>query len=191
MDKISKSISTYEKLINKKYIYELLNGNLLEVNFKKENFPHMIGFHKLIDIKVFNRLNNKTIKGDIVFKMVKNKKIEVEKIINSPNYKKIEKRVNNFHKINELVFNKVIYDFDRRKVRTKIQADLLLYTIENGLYIHLFLVKNKFNKYVPMTFIIEEDDKYVKGQQDFRISKLSIKEKNKDIKIYNYKEEDQ
>ena len=69
------------------------------------------------------------IKGNKVFKMVKNKDIEEEKIINSQNYEKIELRVENFHKINDLVFNRVIYDFDRTKVRTYIKADLVLYTV--------------------------------------------------------------
>lgn len=186
MDKISRAIQMYEGLMNKKYIYELLNGDSLEVVFLKENFPHVIGLHKLVDISEFNRLNNKTIKGNKIFKMVKNKDIKEEKIINSPNYEKIELRVENFHKINELVFNKVIYDFDRTKVRTYIKADLVLYTVEEGMYIHLFLVKDKFGKYVPMTFIIEPNDKYIKGQKDFSISKLSIEEKNKDTKIYSY-----
>lgn len=186
MDKISGAIKTYEGLMNKKYIYELLNGDSLEVIFKKENFPHVIGLHKLVDINEFNRLNNKTIKGNKVFKMVKNKDIEEEKIVNSPNYEKIELRVDKFHKINELVFNRVIYNFDRTKVRTTIKADLVLYTVEDGMYIHLFLVKNKFGKYVPMTFIVETNDKYIKGQNDFAISKLSIEEKNKDTEIYSY-----
>lgn len=186
MDKISRAIEMYEVLMNKRYIYELLNGDSLEVIFKKENFPHLIGLHKLIDISEFNRLNNKMIKGNKVFKMVKNKDIEEEKIINSPNYEKIELRVENFHKINDLVFNRVIYDFDRTKVRTYIKADLVLYKVEDGMYIHLFLVKDKFGKYVSMTFIVEPNDKYIKGQKDFSISRLSIEEKNKDTKIYSY-----
>lgn len=186
MDKISNAITTYESLINKIYAYELLNGNSLEVVFKKENFPHIIGFHKLVDISEFESLSKKRIKGNKIFKMVKSKEITSEKILNSPNYEKIKLRVENFYKINELVFERVIYDFDRTKTRTYIKADLVLYTIENGMYIHLFLVKDKFNKYVPMTFIVEPSDKYIKGQYDFKISKLSIKEKNKDTKIYSY-----
>lgn len=186
MDKISRAIGIYERLMKKKYMYELLNGNFLEVIFKKGNFPHVIGLHKIVDISEFNSLNNKTIKGSKIFSMVKDKDIKEETILNSPNYKKIELRVDYFHKINDLVFNRVIYDFDRTKVRTYIKADLVLYTIEDGMYIHLFLVKDKFGKYVPMTFIVEPNDKYIKGQKDFPISKLSIKEKNKDTKIYSY-----
>lgn len=172
--------------MNKKYIYELLNGDRLEVVFKKENFPHVIGLHKLTDIIEFNRLNNKRIKGNKVYNMVKGKEIKEEIILNSPNYEKIELRIDNFYRINDLVFNRVIYDFDRTKIRTYIKADLVLYTVQNGMYIHLFLVKDKFAKYVPMTFIVETSDRYIKGQKDFPITKLTIQEKNKDIKIYDY-----
>lgn len=186
MDKISEAIIIYESLINKKYIYDLSNGNSLEVNFKKENFPHLIGFHKLIDIIEFNKLNNKTIKGNKVFNMVKNKDIKSEKIMNSPNYEKIILRVDNFHAINELIFNKVIYDFDKTKVRTYINADLVLYAKKDLMYVHLFLIKNKFGKYVPVTFIVDQSDKYIKDQKSFSISKLRVQEKKKDTQIYNY-----
>ena len=40
----------------------------------------------------------------------------------------------------------------------------MLYSVENNMYIHLFLVKAKNGIIVPMTFIVEEDDKYLKEQ---------------------------
>lgn len=50
-------------------------------------------------------------------------------IFKSPYYSDIENRFKYFFKIKELVFEKVIYEFDRSKLRSKIGADLVLYTI--------------------------------------------------------------
>ncbi|WP_160692578.1 PBECR4 domain-containing protein [Clostridium sp. C2-6-12] len=184
MDKLDEVMSDYEALLNKTYKYQLIDKNELEVKFKTENFPHVIGLHKLVDIKDLEKLSKKIISGKKIYKELK-KEITNEMIITSPHYPKIENKFNYFYKIKDLVFQKVIYDFDRSKLRTKIDADLVLYTIEDNLYIHLFLAKRK-SYYAPMTFIVEEDDRYIKGQTDYDIKKLYILEKGKDDLEYIY-----
>lgn len=189
MDKLDEVMSYYELLISKTYKYELLDKGEIEVIFKTENFPHVIGLHKLVNIKDLEKLDKKLISGKKIYKELK---IEItnEMILTSPHYPKIENRFNYFHKIKELVFEKVIYDFDRSKVRTTIPADLVLYTIQDNLYIHLFLVKRKQGYFVPMTFIVEVDDRYVKGQTDYDIKKLVILEKGKDTIEHIYISDD-
>lgn len=190
MDKLRELMMKYEELIGKNYCYELVNNSEIEVIFKEENFPHIIGLHKLLDIKELNRLNKKTISGKNIYKKLKQGKIKNELILSSYYYKTIENRFKYFFKIEDLVFERVIYDFDRTKLRSKIKADLVLYTIEDELYIQLFLVKNNKGYYVPMTFIVEYDDRYVRGQVYYNIKRLSIMEKGKEYEEYIYLDKD-
>lgn len=189
MDKLEEVMKDYESLTNKCYVYDLVDKGEIKVFFKKENFPHVIGLHKLLNIKDLKRLYYKKISGKNIYKQLENKKISSEMIFKSPHYKKIEDRFNYFYKVKELVFEKVIYDFDRSKLRSTIPADLVLYTIQDNLYIHLFLVKRKQGYYVPMTFIVEVDDTYIKGQTDYDIKKLCILEEGKSKIEYIYNDD--
>lgn len=186
MGKLQEVMADYEWLTEKKYSYELVNHCDLVVIFKIENFPHIAGLHKLIDINYFDKLNQRKITGKKVYKKLKNNEITNEMICKSHYYVDIEKRIKYFSKIKSLVFEKVIYDFDRSKVRSRIGADLVLYTIEDNLYIHLFLVKNKNGYYYPMTFIVESDDRYVRGQKKYDVKKISVIEREKENIEYVY-----
>lgn len=187
MGVLESAISDYELLLKKDYKYELLDKKDVEVKFKKENFPHLLGLHKLVDIKDLKRLHDKKIKGSKIYKKVTDKEISNEMVLSSPYYNKIENRFKYFNKINEIIFTKVIYNFDRTKVHTSIKADLVLYTIKDNLYIHLFLVKSsKGNYFAPMTFIVEEDDKYIKEQIGYDVKQISIIENGKVIKKHTY-----
>lgn len=192
MDKLEAAMSDYESFINKKYIYELSDKKNIDVTFKLENFPHVLGLHKIVDIKDLEKLNRnpidgqKSISGKQVYKKLRNKEITSNMIFNSPHYTKIENRFNYFHKTKDLLFEKVIYDFDKSKVPSTIKGDLVLYTVKGGWYLQLFLVKCKQGYYVPMTFIVEDDDKYINEQTDHNIDKLSIIEKGKEILEYDY-----
>lgn len=186
MDKLQEIMTDFESLTEKKYSYELMNHYDLDIIFKTENFPHVAGLHKLINIKYLEKLKNKKITGKKIYNKLKSNEITSDMIFTSPYYRDIENRFEYFFKIKELVFEKVIYNFDRSKVRSKIGADLVLYTIENNLYIHLFLVKHKNGYYSPMTFIVECDDKYVRGQIDYNIKRISVVEDGKNNIEYVY-----
>lgn len=42
----------YEKLLNKKFCYIFQEKKIIEFQFKRENFYHLLGFHKLGDVSV-------------------------------------------------------------------------------------------------------------------------------------------
>ena len=63
---------------------------------------------------------------------------------------------------------------------------MMLYSIENNMYLHLFLVKSKNGDMVPMTFIVDETDKFVKGQDYSEIRELHIEENGKEDEIHRY-----
>lgn len=186
---LSKLAKEYEKLRDKQYIYSLENGTSFTLIFENKRFAHLLGLHKIIDVPQLKKLADKKYSANKVFKEIKSGVISDDDIFNSCYFSEIENRYHYFHKIEDLIFEKAIIDFDRTKLYTKIKADILLYTIVDGLYIHLCLVRDKKNFLVPMTFIVHPTDLYVKGQDEINITNLYIKDKNGVEKTYIYLDE--
>lgn len=186
MGKIAELAKSYEKFIKKKYIYYLDDGTSFNVIFEKKRFAHLLGLHKIIDVPQLQKLSKKQYSGARIFKEVKEKIISDKQIFESHYFEKIENRYIHFLKLEDIVFQKVVYHFDKTKAVSKIDADMMLYSIENNMYLHLFLVKAKNGDMVPMTFIVEETDAYVKGQIYSQIRELHVKENGKEDEIHTY-----
>lgn len=186
MGKISDLAEYYEGFIDKKYIYNLENGTSFNVIFEKKRFAHLLGLHKIKDVPQLNKLSQKKYSGNKAFKDVKSEIIKDEQIFKSYYFDEIENRYKYFSKLEDIVFQKVIYDFDSDKANSKIKADMMLYTVEDGLHLHLFLVKSNKGDMVPMTFIVENGNKYTYRQTDILIKELQIKEDGKEDLIHTY-----
>lgn len=142
--------------------------------------------HKIKDVPQLKKLSEKKYSGTKIFKEIKEEIISDKQIFESPYFNEIEKRCIAFLKLEDIVFQKVIYHFDKAKAVSKIKADMMLYSIENNMYLHLFLVKSKNGDMVPMTFIVDETDKFVKGQDYSEIRELHIEENGKEDEIHRY-----
>lgn len=186
MGKVAQLAEDYEKFINKKYSYYLENGTSFDVIFEKKRFAHLLGLHKIVDIPQFYKLSQKKYSGSKAFKDVRNEDIKDEQIFESYYFDKIEDRYIYFSRIEEIVFQKVVYDFDKEKAKSKIPGDMMLYTVEDGLFLHLFLVRSKNGDMVPMTFLVEKSNKYIEGQTDILIKELHVKEKGKEDVKHTY-----
>lgn len=186
MGKIAELAKDYEKFIEKKYIYYLENGTSFNVIFEKKRFAHLLGLHKIVDIPQFYKLAQKKYSGSKAFKDVRNEDITDQQIFESYYFDEIEDRYIYFSKIEDIVFQKVVYNFNKEKAKSKIKADMMMYTIEDGLYLHLFLVKSKNGDMVPMTFLVDKSNQYIDGQTDILIKELHIKEKEKEDLTYTY-----
>lgn len=165
--------NNYQKLLNKRFIFTLENQNVIEVIFQKNNFYHLLGFHKLSDI---NKLNiNTSNNPNSIFKDIKRGVISDSLVKGSIYYYKVESRVDNFYKINNMIFNDIIVDFDSTKIGTKIKAKYILFTKELNEYFNLALGLDKNGKYYyPETFIVHNGNYYQKNQNHFKVSKLEI-----------------
>lgn len=60
MDDLLKKYMDYIRLKDCKAEYLLSNGTIIEVTYKEENFVHLLGLHKLIDIQLIQLFNDKS-----------------------------------------------------------------------------------------------------------------------------------
>ncbi len=74
MNTLLEKYNEYIKLKDCKAQYLLSNGSKIEIYFKTENFIHLIGLHKLIDIQIiqmYNDVNNKAVKSKYIINRIK------------------------------------------------------------------------------------------------------------------------
>lgn len=76
---LQKIAKEYEKLLHKKFSY-LFQGNLkVDFQFKKENFYHLLGFHKLTDVTVVRMVETHQMKRETFFEYVLSGRIGLDK----------------------------------------------------------------------------------------------------------------
>ena len=76
---LQKIAKEYEKLLHKKFSY-LFQGNLkVDFQFKKENFYHLLGFHKLTDVTVVRMVETHQMKRETFFECVLSGRIGLDK----------------------------------------------------------------------------------------------------------------
>ena len=76
---LQKIAKEYEKLLHKKFSY-LFQGNMkVDFQFKKENFYHLLGFHKLTDVTVVRMVETHQMKRETFFEYVLSGRIGLDK----------------------------------------------------------------------------------------------------------------
>lgn len=74
MDDLLQKYNDYIRLRNCRAEYLLSNGTTIEVTYREENFIHLLGLHKLVDIQLiqlFNDKNNKKVKSKYIISRIK------------------------------------------------------------------------------------------------------------------------
>lgn len=61
-------IDKYESICKHTYRYELSNGMNIDLVFKPNNLPHLLGLHKLKDVPLLGRYRHKKVSANVVFK---------------------------------------------------------------------------------------------------------------------------
>ena len=181
MYELKKSAEIYSKYVDYNYTFILDCGISVNAMFKADNFYHLTGLHYLTDIvQLDKRLNNNSAKN--IYKKILNNKIKQELIEKSEFYFKIEKRLQKFCDYDEIIFSKIVVDFDYTILpQTELLSRYLLYKEYEDGYGILGL-KYDYSKdiYVPETFIFNETDYYIKNQVTYDIKDVTyIHYKNK------------
>lgn len=156
----------------KKYLCEnivtfILNDETtIKINFIEDNFPHLIGLHKVSNLKKLKagEINSAIVRGDLIFSDI---------LKDKTGFSEIKDRIQHFPAIDSIIKNaSIILDFDPLKVKpiSKIQADFLVYSEEVKIVIYLAVrsVKDSEKLYdcYPISFII---DKYKRFESaDFK-----------------------
>ena len=176
MDILKKSAENYRNYIDYDYTFTLDCGISITAMFKAENYYHLSGLHYLKDIvQLDKRLYNNSAKN--IYKKILNGKITHSLIEKSQFYNKIQKRLYYFCNFDEIVFSKVIVDFDYTILpQTELLSTYLLYKeYDDGYAILGLKYDNNNDIYIPETFIFSETDYYIKNQTTYNVSSITKK----------------
>ena len=128
MDLLYEAAAKYQELLNKNYhIKAVYRDETIELSFTFliEHFYHLIGFHKLLDMK--HIIRPKFLHTRIIAKRITYKTIEGSKFLED-----MQERICYFQRINELIYHlqtgDIVIEFSHTN-RTRIRADFLLYDI--------------------------------------------------------------
>lgn len=189
MDLLHK-LAEYEKLKDIQIILtlSLFNNEVkYEIDFNTYGFPHLIGLGKYSSInrlKMYNekRISAKTITKDIRKGKISYKTLEKTNLWSDSDigcYLKMRIDAFDFERVMELLQNEVVIFFDKEKLKTEFDADVIMFDRKSNLYFHLsaFIKNNNFDKLVVSSFFIASSDKYIRSQTSVPVVKIDVRKK--------------
>lgn len=180
MDELLKKYKDYMRLENCRVVYELVNGKNIEVVYKEENFPHLLGLHKLKDIQLIQfwlDKGNTIIKLKEVIRRIKNCTFTDAMVKASVFYPRIKDRYESFcyENLTTLNYTDAVINFDPNIIKSKIKSDYLLFEKKNKKYNHLGIaLDTRTGKRYIETFFQQEDDMYVAGQDVVKVKGFAL-----------------
>ena len=162
-----------------RYIYTLETGEVLEIKFEKNNFPHLLGLHKFKKVASIDKAEEILIgifEETITAQLLK----ETDNTI----FNITADRLTYFPTLQTILdTSKTLIKFDPTKcIPTKVDADFFIYSEEIKVIVFLAIreINSKDNKIIccPVSFMVDRTDKFQKSKQ-------------KHIKIKTLKKEDQ
>ena len=171
MDYLQICAKAFEKLLDIQYHIILgRKGKLTELNilFEPKEFHHLIGLHKLRDLRLARENREK------IFYEILAGKITMEDLKKSRYYSEIQKRLEPFYKI-ENIFdsNKVIFRYNSKlQTFSLIEAEYLLSTPYENTDIYIFLDRQVDSDFFfCRSFFQKELKDYTKGQAVYTLLK--------------------
>lgn len=164
MDKLMECAVAYQKLLDVTYKIVLgRKGKLTEllIGFEPIYFHHLIGLHKLGDLRIA-RANRERVFVDIL-----DGKITYDFVAQSKYFYMIERRFTPFVDIEKLLDqNRLVFRYNTKLNRfSLIEADYLLLTPHDGNDIYVFITENEATGlYFRRSFFPKEWQDYTKGQ---------------------------
>lgn len=151
-------------------------GVTVEFNivFGAEHFKHIFGLHKLSDLPMIQKNSSSTI-----FRQILTHELTYEMIGKSKYFSKTEPRLRNFKELESTLFSKELMIKSLKGKFNLITADYML-TQRHGTvhYAHLFLAEKIKGVVLPVTFLINRDNQYIKNNPN-KWTVLSIEEVTK------------
>ena len=180
LDVLLQKYNDYMRLKNCRAEYKLVNGECIDVTYKEENFPHLLGLHKLLDIQLIQFWqddNNKKVKLKDVIRRIKNSSFTDSMIKSSVFYSDIKDRYESFsyENLTSLTYTDVIINFNPSIIKSKIKSDYLLFEQNGKGYNHLGIARdsNTGNRYIE-TFFHQPSDMYITGQNIVKIESFVL-----------------
>ena len=181
MDALKLKLDDFLKLTVCKMHYEFCNGFVLEFQFKKTNFPHLAGLHKLKDIPIIQTYIGRTGFASQLLTKIKKGTLTDSDVRSSKYFPMIQRRYDEFTAENlfSLSYSDVIIDFDVTKLaKSKLHNTKFILFEQNAMLEnrHLCIAGSQTEGFYPETFFFEPSDYYLKNQ---------VREKVKTFKIIN------
>ena len=175
MKDIQECAKFYKTLMHKDFVFTLENGVKFKIFFKPSNFYHLIGLHKLTDVRQLTDANASYSK---IYKDIISGRISTKIIESSAFYNKISDRVKYFEKITDMLDkqkSKIIIDFAPELVDgTELKnTEYILFRHLNSRYANLTIGKNDDYIY-PETFFAEDSKRYISEQTLLDIVDIEI-----------------
>ncbi len=171
MDYLQICAKAFEKLLDVQYHIVLgRKGKLVNLNilFEPKEFHHLIGLHKLRDLRLARENREK------IFYEILAGKISMEDLKKSRYYSEIQKRLEPFYKI-ENIFdsNKVVFRYNSKlQTFSLIEAEYLLSTPYENTDIYIFLDRQAGSDFFfCRSFFQKELKDYTKGQAVYTLLK--------------------
>lgn len=187
MDKLLEKYNDYMRIIDCKAEYELDNGKTIGFRYRKENFAHLLGLHKLKDIQLiqfWQDKNNRTVNLNTVIRKIRNSSFTDAIVCSSVFFPQIKERYNNFSydNLTTLNYTDVVIDFNPLLINSKLKSDYILFEEKSGEYNHMSIAQDakSGNRYVE-SFFHEMSNKYIQGQIIRKIKKFTLYDNNNAI----------
>lgn len=170
MDIVQQCAEIYKGLSQSIVKVTLENDIVLEITFDIKSFKHLMGLHKLTDIRGItdmppSKIFRESLNGGIS-----------QKVIKSQRYHLIENRVTYFPLVTALLTSRVIIDFDASLVAGGTEltnTDYMFYKQLPAGVVHLTITEG-FKGYYPESFFFDASKKYISGQTLLDIVSVEI-----------------
>lgn len=181
MNDLLQKYNDYMRLKGCRAEYTLSNGLSIEFIYKEENFIHLLGLHKLIDIQLiqlFNDKTNKKVQTKYIISRIKKGKFTDAMIKASVFYPIIATRYESFSydNLTTLTYTDAVIDFNPALIKSKIKSDYLLFEEKPGPeYNHLGIAKDpKTGQRYIETFFHQDTDMYISGQTIVQVKAFTL-----------------
>lgn len=171
MDELKQSAVSFGKLFQ--YEYQLVAGSkkkLIDITiaFCKENYMHLVGLHKLTDIQLQRYSKEK------IYDMIMSGELTYQDIKKSVFFSEVENRIKYFPLLEQILdSNEIMIKYKRGfTAGTVIAAKYIIVYNHEDTILHFFIDQNQESgKYVGKSFFNRTDEKFLVGQQTFKILK--------------------
>lgn len=181
MNDLLQKYNEYIRLKGCRAEYTLSNGLSIDFTYREENFIHLLGLHKLIDIQLiqlFNDKTNKKVQTKYIISRIKKGKFTDAMVKASVFYPVIASRYESFSydNLTTLTYTDAVINFNPALIKSKIKSDYLLFEEKPGLeYNHLGIAADpKTGQRYIETFFHQDTDMYINGQTIVKVKAFTL-----------------
>lgn len=184
MNDLLQKYNDYMRIVGGRVEYTLADGSSLSATYREDNFPHLIGLHKLRDIQLIQfwlDRTNKTIKLMDVIRKIKNENFTDTDVRASHFFQNMADRYLffSYDNLTTLNYTDAIIDFKPTLMGSLLKSDYILFEERpSGEYNHMAIANTPSNGRYIESFFHEKTNNYLNGQTIVKIKAFTLYDKN-------------